>query len=164
MSHRGPNETLRPSPTHSPRSTSGDGTIGPPAAGPRRITATRALHRRPPLPPAQRKRHTSQDRRGDAHLGRGDARAAKALPSRAGERFSAGSDARRRRQAELATARARAAAATLELDAAIAASEQSHRVLRTQLDDYDRRLQAVASRLRDPRSSRPRRARQAPHC
>lgn len=92
------------------------------------------------------------------------ARSATAPPSPAGERAVTGAEARARRQRDLAVARARAAAAMLELNAAIAARERSYRVLRTRLDDYDRRLEAVALRLRDPGKRPPRRVLRGPHC
>jgi len=51
---------------------------------------------------------------------------------------------------DLAVARARTAASIAELNAAIDAGERDYRALRARLEDFDRRLEAVASRLRRP--------------
>lgn len=57
-----------------------------------------------------------------------------------------------------------ATAAMRDLDAALADGERSYRALRERLDDYDRRLQAVGSTLRDPGKPARRRLIDVPSC
>lgn len=68
------------------------------------------------------------------------------------------------RQSARAGSPGSATAAIRDLDAALADSERSYRALRERLDDYDRRLQAVGSRLRDPGKPPPRRLTDVPSC
>lgn len=87
-----------------------------------------------------------------------------ATASRVRERAATGSEARARRQRDVAEAHARTVAAARELNEASAASEESYRLMRSRLDDFDRRLQAVAATLRDPGKPPARRPAQGPHC
>lgn len=164
MSHSGPNRTPRAGAASAPLRAEHEGPAGPATTGLRTSAAIPAPETRRPRPSSRTEPRASQPRPRGPHPHGTAARSATASPSPAGERAATGAEARARRQRDLAVARARAAAAMLELNAAIAASERNYRVLRTRLDDYDRRLEAVALRLRDPGKPPPRRVPQGPHC
>ena len=84
--------------------------------------------------------------------------------SRGAERDRAATGLEVTRQRARAGSPKSGAIAMRDLNAALADSERSYRVLRERLDDYDRRLQAVGSRLREPGTPPRRRLIDVPSC